>query len=47
MEDEKSEGLKKLVKVKVAGDRKAEICSVRKEERRREVFAGWRRNGRC
>ena len=43
MEDEKSEGLKKLVKVKVAEDRKAEICSVRKEERRREVFAGWRR----
>lgn len=27
----------------VAGDRKAEIYSVRKEERRREVFAGWRR----
>lgn len=43
MEDEKSEGLKKLVKVKVAGDRKDEICSVRKEERRREAFAGWRR----
>lgn len=40
LEDEKSEGLKKLVKVKVAGDQKAEICSVRKEERRREVFAG-------
>lgn len=40
MEDEKSEGWKKLVKVKVAGDRKAETCSVRKEERRREMFAG-------
>lgn len=46
MEDEKSEGLKKLVKVKVAGDRKAEICSIRKDELRREMFAGWRRKGR-
>ena len=29
--------------MKVVEDRKAEICSVRKDERRREMFAGWRR----
>lgn len=40
MEDEKSEGWKRLVKVKVTGDRETEICSVRKEERRREMLAG-------
>lgn len=29
--------------MKVVEDRKAEICSVRKDERRRKMFVGWRR----
>lgn len=38
---------KGLVKVKVVGDREAEICSVRKDVAGVVVLAGWRREVWC
>ena len=42
-----NESWKGLVKVKVVGDREAEICSVRKDVAGVVVLAGWRREVWC
>ncbi|MCB6687240.1 hypothetical protein LI147_09880 [Blautia wexlerae] len=47
MDGGRNESCKGLVKVKVVGDREAEICSVRKDVAGVVVLAGWRREVWC